>query len=307
MVVDPRKKTQQVASAPPATKKPLVISVALHVVVFLLIIFGMPHWKKDLEIVEPVPVQLVDNIGELTTANKPPVKAPPKDNTKPEPPKKQPKKEPPKKEPPKSTPKPEPKVDPAPPKDEDLEPAPKKEAPEKIPEKQPKKEEPKKEPKKPEPKKEDAKEDPKQQESFDSLLNDLTPEEPPQPETDETSDAETNPTPSPDANKFSNVLSMSEMDALRYQLSQCWNIMAGAQNADNLQVEVKVIVNQDRTVASAKIVDQGRYGSDAFFRAAADSAIRALNNPRCTPLNLPLDKYDSWHDMTIVFDPKEML
>ena len=82
--------------------------------------------------------------------------------------------------------------------------------------------------------------------------------------------------------------------------------MAGAQDSENTVVEVAVVVNPDRTVRSAKIVDQMRYNSDTFYRAAADSAVRALNNPRCTPLNLPPEKYDQWREMTIVFDPKEM-
>ena len=82
--------------------------------------------------------------------------------------------------------------------------------------------------------------------------------------------------------------------------------MAGAANAADQVVEISVTVNEDRTVANAKIVDQGKYNSNPFFRAAADSAMRALRNPICTPLNVPPNKYSQWHQMTIVFDPKEM-
>ena len=243
MVADPKdnKSTRQGSSYETGT--PLIVSVLIHIVVFLFIIFGSMHWKSDLEIVEPIPVQLVDNIGELTTTDKPPVKT------------------------------------------------------------EPKKPEPKKEEKKPTPKKEEKKPDPKKQEQdFNSLLNDLTPpddskaeEKTPEPANQQTS-----------VGRFTNVLSMTEMDALRYQLSQCWSIMAGAMNAEDLAVELGVIVNPDRTVRSAKILDQHRYSSDPFFRAAADAAIRALNNPKCTPLNLPPEKYDDWREMRIVFDPKEM-
>jgi hypothetical protein len=159
--------------------------------------------------------------------------------------------------------------------------------------------------KKPEPKKDDKK-DPKP--DFDNLLKNLTPdEELPQPDVppnEQVKDAD--PSPAPNVSRFSDVLSMSEQDALRQQLSGCWNIMAGAANSEDLAVEVQVVVNPDRTVLSAKVVDQSRYNSDTFFRAAADSALRAVRNPRCTPLNLPPDKYDQWRDMTIVFDPKDM-
>jgi len=290
MVADPKdnKSTRQGSSYETGT--PLIVSVLIHIVVFLFIIFGSMHWKSDLEIVEPIPVQLVDNIGELTTTDKPPVKPEPK---KPEP----------KKEEKKPTPKKEETA--KPPAEDVLQPPPKEEKAEKLPDKKPeqKKPEPKKEEKKPTPKKEEKKPDPKKQEQdFNSLLNDLTPpddskaeEKTPEPANQQTS-----------VGRFTNVLSMTEMDALRYQLSQCWSIMAGAMNAEDLAVELGVIVNPDRTVRSAKILDQHRYSSDPFFRAAADAAIRALNNPKCTPLNLPPEKYDDWREMRIVFDPKEM-
>lgn len=294
MVVDPKQPNHRDGgSKPSGTKTPLMISVAIHVVVILLVIIGLPHWKRDIQIIDPVPVQLVDNIGELASTNKPPVKAEPKKEEKKPEPKKEEKKEEKKPEPKKETIKPPP--------EEVLTPAPKKE--EKKPE--PKKVEKKPEPKK-EPKKEEKKPDPKkEQQDFDSLLNDLTPDDPNKKSEENTPD-KAEPAPAPNVSRFSDVISMTEMDALRYQLSQCWNIMAGAMDAQNLVVEVRVVVNPDRTVRSAKIVDQFRYSSDPVFRAAADQAIWALKKPQCSPLNLPPEKYDIWREMTIVFDPKEM-
>ncbi|MEK7801115.1 MAG: energy transducer TonB, partial [Pseudomonadota bacterium] len=175
-----------------------------------------------------------------------------------------------------------------------------------FPKKEDKKDEKKPDPKKPDVKKPDPKKDKNDEKSFESLLSDLAPAEKKQQEDAEIAKKVTNAEPSPNVSRFSTVLSISELDALRQQLGQCWSIMAGAESADDLRVEVQVSVNADRTVNSAKVVDLSRYGSDTFFRAAADSALRALRNPLCTPLNLPSDKYDQWHDMTIVFDPKEM-
>jgi hypothetical protein len=74
-----------------------------------------------------------------------------------------------------------------------------------------------------------------------------------------------------------------------------------------LIVEVLIDVNQDRTVANADIVDKARYASDSFFRAAADAAVRAVRNPRCSPLILPADKYDQWKRIDFTFDPRDML
>jgi outer membrane biosynthesis protein TonB len=284
----------------PSLKTPLIVSGIFHVVLLLLVIFGLPHFKKDVEMVDVIPVDLVADISELTTTNKPPVKAPPKE---------EPKKDDP---PPKAKEKPQPqKEPPKPPPQEELEPPQPEEdvIPKEEPKEKPKKEEPKKEPPKEKLKKEEPKEDSKDQpQDFDKLLKNLATEDPPQPEADEASDEElmTSPESSPDISRISDTLTMSEMDALRQQLSGCWNIMAGAQGAEDLKVEVRLVVNRDRTVATAEIVDMSRYNSDTFFRSMAESALRAVKNPRCSPLLLPEDKYNTWKNLVVVFDPREM-
>ena len=77
--------------------------------------------------------------------------------------------------------------------------------------------------------------------------------------------------------------------------------------AEDMVVDVRIAVNPDRTLQQATIVDQLRYNTDSVFRAAADAAMRALRNPRCTPLELPPDKYEEWKDTVLTFNPKDML
>ena len=66
-------------------------------------------------------------------------------------------------------------------------------------------------------------------------------------------------------------------------------------------------MNRDGTVNKSSVLDRGRYNRDSTFRAAADSALRALRNPRCSPLKLPPEKYDQWKSIVINFDPRSML
>jgi hypothetical protein len=288
MVVEPKKLEIE---KPAPSKKALIISIAAHMVVFLLVIFGLPHFRDETIIAEPVPIELISDIGQLTTTNKKPVDAPKPIEPKPEPPKKTEEQKKPL-EPKKTTPEP--------PAEDELKTPPKPDKPkEELDEKSEKKVEKKPEPKKDKPKK-------VEQNDFDSLLKDLTPAEKEQPQTDDIGPKMTDPEPAPNISRFSDVLSMSEMDALRQQLSQCWSIMSGAANAEDQVVELSVVVNMDRTVASTEVVDRFKYSSNPFFRAAADSAMRAMRNPNCNPLNVPPDKYDTWHKMRIVFDPKEM-
>jgi hypothetical protein len=102
-------------------------------------------------------------------------------------------------------------------------------------------------------------------------------------------------------------LTASEMDMVREQISRCWNIPAGARDASDLVVEIRVEVSPDGNVQQATIVDQGRAAADPFFRAAAESARRAFFNPLCRPLRLPPDKYELWKDMVVDFSPKDLL
>lgn len=102
-------------------------------------------------------------------------------------------------------------------------------------------------------------------------------------------------------------LSMSEKDAIRQQMQRCWHMPAGAKDAKNLIVTLRLQIGQDGSVTDVGLSsDQSRYASDSFFRAAADAAIRAVRE--CSPLqNLPSDKFGSWHDMELTFDPKDAL
>jgi outer membrane biosynthesis protein TonB len=100
------------------------------------------------------------------------------------------------------------------------------------------------------------------------------------------------------------ALTMTEIDALRSQLAKCWNVPVGAPDPAALVFRVRVFLNEDGTIASApELIDKGNL-SDPYFRAAADSAIRAVHI--CGPYELPPEKYASWSEIVIKFDPREM-
>lgn len=103
-------------------------------------------------------------------------------------------------------------------------------------------------------------------------------------------------------------LSLSEKDAIRNQIAKCWNVPAGAKDAQDLVVTLRLQLEQTGVVTSVELAssNQSRYNSDTFFRAAADSAIRAVR--QCSPLqNLDPQKYGTWKDMELTFNPKDML
>lgn len=276
----------------------VIISLILHAVVIASMIVGLPYIKTETELPPMISVELA-TVADITQSNKPPVKAPEPDEKKEEPPTKVEKPTPKPQDAPKPEEKqPEPEKKPVEVKKETPEVdelAPPKKTPEKKPEKKP-------EPKKPDPKKEANKK------SLDSLLKNLTKEEAkPKSDIGDVTKKLTEASPSPETPNLGEALTISDIDALRQQLAGCWNVFAGAAEAEDLSVDVRVIVNADRTVKEASVMDQSRYNNDDRFRAAAESALRAVRDPRCSPLRLPREKYNLWHDMVINFDPKEML
>jgi hypothetical protein len=162
------------------------------------------------------------------------------------------------------------------------------------------------EPKPEEKKPEEKKYDPRQ---FDALLKNLAPvhtaitaDAPPQNPRASTARVSSQPKA-----PLGNQLTASELDMVRHQIARCWNVPAGARDAKDLVVEIKVVVDPDGTVRQATIVDQGRMGSDPYFRAAAESARRAFFNPLCRPLHLPAEKYAIWKDLVVDFSPRDIL
>ena len=278
---------------PEGMKTPVVISAIFHIALVVVALVGLPYFKKEPDPMESsaIPIEILP-IAEMTTTNKQPVKSAPAPEKPPEE-------------------KPLQKEKPMPPKVEAVEPpkeiTPPKPKAEKKPVPKPVTPPPPEEKlEKPKEKPEEKPVDEAQAQDFTALLKNLQDAPPEVTEDLPESKSADAPAPSPIA-AFSEQLTMSELDALRQQLSRCWSIQAGARYAEELVVEVRLIVSPDRHVMSATIVDQWRYNQDSYFRAAADSAIRAVNSPQCETLTLNPDKYDSWKDMVVTFDPREML
>jgi hypothetical protein len=307
----------------------LALSAVLHVVLGSLLIMGLPRLFDPPPLEEmPIAVQLVTIAPETRATHPnpnlpqpdakpevPEVEAPvPKPQPKPEPPKpapvppsaaavSQPADEQP--APPEAKPPPPPPPKPLEPKPE-TKPVEKLEVPKPREKPEPPRQLAKLEAKPEEKKPEEKKYDPRQ---FDALLKNLAPVH-----AATTADAPPE-NPRPTATRASSQpkaplgsqLTASELDMVRHQIARCWNVPAGARDAKDLVVEIKVIVDPDGTVRQATIVDQGRLGSDSYFRAAAESARRAFFNPLCRPLHLPAEKYAIWKDLVVDFSPKDIL
>lgn len=289
-------------------------SAILHIGVACLIIFGLPVFM-DKKVIDS-PLMIVEMVEIADKTNPPPSveprqeapKPPPKPvEQKPEPPQAKPAPEPPPPppeppkpqvaeippeplpKPPEAKPEPKPEVkkpDPPPPPKETATPKPPPQVATIVP------------PKKPPPK-------PKKDDFINSILKDVAPKQQSAEKVDKPTPQKT-PAPSPSPPSLDQKVTMSEIAAVVQQISQCWNMPAGARDAQDLVVVILATVAPDGTVTSAVIEDRSRMG-DPFFRAAAESAQRAMLNPRCQPLRLPAGKYEQWKDLRLNFNPKDMI
>ncbi len=118
------------------------------------------------------------------------------------------------------------------------------------------------------------------------------------------------PASSSQASNNPNVqLSASEQVAfgniVKHAVQPCWNAPVGALDAKSLVPEFRLTMNPDGTVRDAQLVNTGQLGNPNF-RAAAESARRAVLNPQCSKFPLPADRYSGgWDVITIKFDPKD--
>jgi hypothetical protein len=98
-------------------------------------------------------------------------------------------------------------------------------------------------------------------------------------------------------------LSQSEIDALRARLMQLWNPPVGAQDADQVQITIRIRFKRDGTLEIGPQVLTS--GSGARYNAMRDSAVRAVLVGQPFTM-LRSDHYDTWKEMDFTFDTKEM-
>lgn len=245
-------------------------SGGMHLALLIFAIFGLPDLFSDYEEPEVIEIVLADDIPISDKRNAP--------NVTPTPPKKDmPKKqtEAPTAKP--TPPKPKQEVETVKIPDKKAEPEPKKE-------KKPEKETPQVDP-------------------LDSVLKDLAEDAREAPVVDVKKPIHSTANYDP-----SQPMSRTETDAIIKQIADNWTVLAGAKDDYTLAVKIKVKLLPDGTVQFVTLSpdDQARANRDPVFRAAATRALQAVR--KSSPIkNLPTDKYATWKDMELNFDPRNLL
>ncbi|MAI29782.1 MAG: hypothetical protein CMP38_06210 [Rickettsiales bacterium] len=101
-------------------------------------------------------------------------------------------------------------------------------------------------------------------------------------------------------------LTISEKDAIRRQFYRCWIVPAGAKDLKNLVVSIRIKLDEEGEVIKTKLLSNSKL-NNPFFRAASESAMRAVNHPECKKLQVPKKKYEMWKEIILDFDPSQSL
>ena len=108
-------------------------------------------------------------------------------------------------------------------------------------------------------------------------------------------------------NIITQSLTLGEEDALKAQIFGCWSIPLGLSYNENLLVRVRLKLRKDGTIIKAEILDHERLNmpGQGYYKVLAESALRAVK--LCQPLKVPSTGYESWKELILNFDAREML
>ena len=94
---------------------------------------------------------------------------------------------------------------------------------------------------------------------------------------------------------------------MRVAVKACWNLGTVSSEAMRVTVTVRLSVGQDGTPDAASIRMAGfEGGDDAAAKRIYDTARRAIIRCGKTGFPLPPEKYETWKDLELVFDPNGM-
>jgi hypothetical protein len=98
------------------------------------------------------------------------------------------------------------------------------------------------------------------------------------------------------------AMTANELDALRARLAQCWSPPIGWTDPAEVRVVLMLYLNSDGSMSQEPQVVEAPAGR--YSQTAPESAVRAVR--RCAPYNLPPEKFESWKQVKVTFDPINM-
>jgi hypothetical protein len=104
-------------------------------------------------------------------------------------------------------------------------------------------------------------------------------------------------------NQNRDTLTVSELEALRNRLADCWDLPVAAKGVRGVVATLHIRFKPDGSLAGQPEVVNS--SNDPAFPMLAESATRAVT--KCAPFSfLPAAKYDAWKEVRVDFEPRVM-
>ena len=108
--------------------------------------------------------------------------------------------------------------------------------------------------------------------------------------------------------RMDKLLTISDKDFIASKLRDCWNIDGGAQNIDEIRIEIRVLLSQDGSVRDVKIMNNMNLPA---FKSLSESARRAVyicaqkgeDSPFKILANHYGEHYSDWKELYLNFNP----
>ncbi len=102
---------------------------------------------------------------------------------------------------------------------------------------------------------------------------------------------------------YSRLSSVDERRIVR-AVGRYWNVTCGQRGIEDVVVEIRLEMTQDKRVADFEFLDMGRYNSDPVYRDVADRAKRAIYQAQ--PLPFPDGQFNQWRNVKMNFPAREV-
>ena len=111
---------------------------------------------------------------------------------------------------------------------------------------------------------------------------------------------------------YSFDLVLNEKDTLKAQIFTCWSVPIGLPYSEDLVVRIKLYLEPDGIIKKIEILEQPfnfsgstNESSKEYFKTLSESVVRAIK--LCNPLKVPESGYDTWKELILEFDARDML
>ncbi len=105
-------------------------------------------------------------------------------------------------------------------------------------------------------------------------------------------------------NKTVDSVELKEINEVHKHIAKFWIVPNGCLGVNSCSVKLRLKIDKSGNIIESTIVNKDKM-NDPVFKALAESALRAVRDPRCSPLPINLAKYELWKEIIVNFAPVE--